>query len=228
MNIQYSAVRLTNVIFWDNSAINNGSEIFYQGGDPIVFYSLIEGCGGSGGGWDSFFGTDGGHNLDDNPLFVNAIGGDLHLTQASPAIDSGDNNAPNLPFFDLDGNARISNGVVDMGAYEFEIDVSGVDNTVGNTIPLIKRLYGAFPNPFNPKTTIKFDLPKSERVSLRIYDVSGRLVRILVNGDLIDAGQQEAVWQGRDEAGRLVSAGVYFYRLEAGQFIDTKRMTLLK
>ena len=104
-------------------------------------------------------------------------------------------------------------------------DGSGVES---EETPSSYALRHNVPNPFNPMTTIEFDLPKSDRVSLRIYDVSGKLVRILLNAELVEAGRREATWRGRDEAGRQVAAGVYFYRFEAGSFSDTKRMTLVK
>ena len=90
------------------------------------------------------------------------------------------------------------------------------------------RLFDAYPNPFNPSTTISYALPEAAKVSLNIYDVSGRLVQRLVNGDVVDAGRQDTVWRGRDENGRQVAAGMYFYRLEAGEFSETKCMTLVK
>jgi 5-methylthioadenosine/S-adenosylhomocysteine deaminase len=85
-----------------------------------------------------------------------------------------------------------------------------------------------YPNPFNPRTTIQYDLPVNARVSLRVYDLSGRLTRTLLDGDEISAGRREVVWDGRDDAGRAMSAGTYFCRLEAGSFKDTIRMTLVK
>ena len=89
-------------------------------------------------------------------------------------------------------------------------------------------LHDAHPNPFNPQTTISFDLPRQTSVSLRVYDVSGRLVNVLLDGDIAAQGRNEVVWRGRDMAGRVVSAGVYFYRLDAGEFSETKRMVLVK
>ncbi len=85
-----------------------------------------------------------------------------------------------------------------------------------------------YPNPFNPSTTICFDLPDPARVDLRVYDVSGRLVRVLLAGEALPAGRHETMWNGRDGAGLAVGAGVYFYRLEAGAFTQTRCMTLLK
>ena len=115
-----------------------------------------------------------------------------------------------------------------MGAYEFESYFSGVDDTVGDTAPRAARLYDATPNPFNPMTTISYDLSEPTKVSLRIYDVSGRLIQTLVNGAVVGAGRREAIWRGCDGSGRQVAAGVYFYRLDAGEFSETKRMTLIK
>ena len=65
-------------------------------------------------------------------------------------------------------------------------------------------------------------------VSLRVYDVSGRLVDVLVDGEIAQPGRNEVVWRGRDELGRQLPAGTYFYRLEAGGYVETKMMTLLK
>ena len=93
---------------------------------------------------------------------------------------------------------------------------------------LREKLEQNHPNPFNPQTTIAFNLPKEMPVSLRVYDVSGRLVDVLLDDRLAQQGRNEVVWRGRDLAGRLLPSGTYFYRLEAGSFGETKRMTLLK
>ncbi len=85
-----------------------------------------------------------------------------------------------------------------------------------------------FPNPFNPSTTIAYELPQGAPVKLGIYDVSGRLVRLLRNGSFENAGRHEATWDGRDGSGRMLSAGVYVYRLEAGSLKETRRMVLVK
>ena len=97
----------------------------------------------------------------------------------------------------------------------------------GEVVPAV-RLQGAFPNPFNPQTTISFELQSEIAVNLRIYDVSGRLVDVLVDGEIAHQGRNEVAWQGRDQSGRQLPSGTYFYRLEAGGYVETKRMTLLK
>jgi len=86
----------------------------------------------------------------------------------------------------------------------------------------------AYPNPFNPQTTIAFDLPGQATVSLRVFDVAGRLVKTLIGGEAYPSGRHETVWNGRDGVGRQMASGTYFYRLEAGEFQETKRMVLIK
>jgi hypothetical protein len=93
--------------------------------------------------------------------------------------------------------------------------------------PLASYLSQNFPNPFNPLTMIRFGLREPGRVSLRIYDTAGRLVRALVE-EPRDAGHYAEEWNGRDNAGHEVASGVYFYRLEAGTFNETKKMILLR
>jgi hypothetical protein len=103
--------------------------------------------------------------------------------------------------------------------------VSPVDETPG---ALVFGLHGAAPNPFNPSTTIAFDLPAAAPVSLTIYDASGRVVRKLLSGGPGLAGRNETVWNGRDDSGRQVSSGVYLYRLETPAHRGQGRMTLVK
>jgi|GEM_PF-6847570 len=90
------------------------------------------------------------------------------------------------------------------------------------------RLLNAYPNPFNPHTTIAFDLPVEQTVSLRVYDVGGRVISTLLDDETAPAGLNKVVWRGRDESGRTVPAGLYFYRLESGSYSETKRVVLLK
>ncbi len=95
-------------------------------------------------------------------------------------------------------------------------------------IPTAFALHPCYPNPFNPATTIRFDLPQSARVELEIYDVGGRLVHRLVASEVFPAGRHEVLWRGQDTDDRPAAAGVYFYRLLAGPYSDTRRMTLVK
>ncbi len=83
------------------------------------------------------------------------------------------------------------------------------------------------PNPFNPATVLSFELPGRSQVNLAVFDLAGRHVITLMRGEQ-EAGQHRVTWNGRNAAGQSVSAGVYFYRLEAGGLQQTRRMTLIK
>jgi hypothetical protein len=84
------------------------------------------------------------------------------------------------------------------------------------------------PNPFNPMTTLAFELPEDAVASLRVFGVDGRLLRTLREKMHLDAGRHELVWNGRDDYGRAVPGGVYLYRLETDRFSEARRMILLK
>ena len=94
-------------------------------------------------------------------------------------------------------------------------------------IPASFRLAQSRPNPFNPSTTIEYDLPRTEQVVICIYDILGREVRTLVNKRQA-RGFYEVVWHGRNQQGQAVGSGVYLYTLTAGDFVRSKKMTLLK
>jgi flagellar hook assembly protein FlgD len=83
------------------------------------------------------------------------------------------------------------------------------------------------PNPFNPSTRISYELPSRDAVSLKVYDVDGRLVRTLVSV-VQGPGSFSVEWTGRNDNGEPVASGVYFYKLQAGSFVDAKKMVFLK
>ncbi len=89
-------------------------------------------------------------------------------------------------------------------------------------------LYPAAPNPFNPRTEISFRLTEPGRISLEIHDLAGRLVRTLISQQDLGMGLHHAEWDGRTDDGRVLASGVYFYRIEAGSFSDSKKMVLLR
>jgi ligand-binding sensor domain-containing protein len=107
-----------------------------------------------------------------------------------------------------------------------------VDPTTGVEIPLDQvagcYLHQCFPNPFNPSTTISYDLHEPARVSLSVFDVSGRLMRRLVAGASMSAGNHQVTWDGMNATGGLAASGVYFYRLDTGSHSETRRMLLVK
>ncbi len=94
-------------------------------------------------------------------------------------------------------------------------------------LPKQFALYQNAPNPFNPTTSIAFDIPNKAVVQLEVYDLLGRKIEMLVNEEM-DAGSYRAIWDGRDESGREVPSGVYFYRIKAGDNVANRRMLLIK
>lgn len=94
-------------------------------------------------------------------------------------------------------------------------------------IPDRYALFQNSPNPFNPVTLIRFDLPENAAVKLAIYNVKGERVRLLVDG-FLQAGRKAARWDGKDDLGRTTASGVYFYRIETEAFVESKKMVLLK
>ena len=94
-------------------------------------------------------------------------------------------------------------------------------------VPKEFALHDNYPNPFNPVTTINYDLPKEGNVRLIIYDIMGREIAVLNNG-FMPAGYHSVKWNARNQFGVEVSAGVYFYQIQAGQFSKTQKMILLK
>ncbi len=104
----------------------------------------------------------------------------------------------------------------------------GIDENIARKVlPLGYKLDQNYPNPFNPTTTINFSIPKAEQVRLVIYDMTGRRVNELVNNRL-NAGDHSYSWNATDMHGKKVASGVYIYRLQAGNVVKIRRMTLLK
>ena len=93
--------------------------------------------------------------------------------------------------------------------------------------PAKYELKNCYPNPFNPVTTLRYDLPEDALVNITIYDMMGRQVKTLIN-DQQTAGYRSAQWNATNNAGSPVSAGIYLYMIQAGEFRQTKKMVLLK
>ena len=89
------------------------------------------------------------------------------------------------------------------------------------------KLINNYPNPFNPVTTLRYDLPENVHVNITIYDMLGRQIKNLIN-QTQDAGYRSVRWNATDDYGKPVSAGIYLYQIQAGEFVQTEKMVLLK
>ncbi len=110
-----------------------------------------------------------------------------------------------------------------------ESDFVGFATSVeeNGTIPTVFNLDQNYPNPFNPTTSISYDLPKNEFVSINVFDLMGREVKTLVNKEQV-AGFRSVKWDATNNLGQPVSAGMYIYTIQAGEFRQTRKMVLLK
>ena len=105
--------------------------------------------------------------------------------------------------------------------------ITGVEDEELAGIPEEFALHQNYPNPFNPETTIQYQLPEPANVLVKIYNLQGQLVRRLINEDK-EAGYHEIVWDARDNEGNSLSSGVYLYRIQAGAFMEVKKLMLLR
>ncbi len=115
----------------------------------------------------------------------------------------------------------------DSALVEVELVAGTVTGAETDATPKIAVLYQNYPNPFNPSTSIEFSLPAREQVSLKVFDVSGRLVRTLVDGPLSN-GPHKYTWDGRNERGSSVASGVYFYVLRSDSIRQSRKAVLLR
>jgi len=111
---------------------------------------------------------------------------------------------------------------------EIEVTPGGV-NIDDNTLHLPKSFYLSqnYPNPFNPETTISFSIPKYSKVEISIYNIKGQKVKTIAKKDF-EKGIHKVIWNGKDIAGKSVSSGIYFYKMETGNFSEIKKAILLK
>ena len=105
--------------------------------------------------------------------------------------------------------------------------LSPLDGDDNSLAPVATSLNGNYPNPFNPETTISFSLKEPAKVAINIYNIQGKLVKTLVNEERT-AGHYTVIWNGKDSNGRNVASGVYYYRMTAGKYSNTRKMIMLK
>ncbi len=188
----------------------------FQGETPLGVGILIT-VNSNGDSVDAYF------NLFQDPLLTSIEPENssfLLLTVESPCIDAG-------------GTNLMETDTSDIGSHPYDPTALGVITEL-NTKPNIYILSPAYPNPFNPNTTINYALKEDVRASLKVYDLLGREVRVLVN-EHQPAAYYSVVWDGRDRSGRPLPSGVYIARLHAtptagvaGDFVAGIKMVLLK
>ncbi|MCS5623052.1 MAG: T9SS type A sorting domain-containing protein, partial [Candidatus Marinimicrobia bacterium] len=108
-----------------------------------------------------------------------------------------------------------------------QIPLPELNTTWDSLLPLEFSLYQNYPNPFNPATIFRYDLPKNTNVKLTIYDLMGKIVKNLVS-DQQNSGYKLIQWNSTNNKDQPVSAGMYFYTIQAGEFRETRKMILLK
>ncbi|MDH3939100.1 MAG: T9SS type A sorting domain-containing protein, partial [candidate division Zixibacteria bacterium] len=116
---------------------------------------------------------------------------------------------------------------IELAPGQYQLSLSRVQISPDPTLPEDYYLGSNYPNPFNPNTSLTFGLPTSGQVTLYVYNVLGQRVKTLVD-EYVVAGHHTVSWSGRDDLGRAVSSGVYFYRLESARFGQTRKMMLVK
>ncbi|HHE46673.1 MAG TPA: T9SS type A sorting domain-containing protein [Bacteroidetes bacterium] len=216
-----SDVVLINTIVW----IENFPEPVYFDPDSdtsgiTVAYSDIE------GGQEGIITNDNGevnwleHNIDDDPLFVNADDGIFYLSPGSPCVDVGtafyvwnNDTLVNYSEDDYMGNAP------DMGVFESEF--TAVED-IDSALPDSYLMLAVFPNPFNSTAGISYSLPAPEQVTVKIFDLSGREVATLIDGKL-EEGNHQVYWNGLN-----TPSGVYVCRMNAGSFTKSIKLALIR
>ncbi|MEC7936009.1 MAG: T9SS type A sorting domain-containing protein, partial [Candidatus Neomarinimicrobiota bacterium] len=107
------------------------------------------------------------------------------------------------------------------------LTVNGMSSENESLLPAEFALHQNYPNPFNPQTRIRYDLPENSMVNITVYDMLGREVKTLVN-QVQNAGFKSIIWDATNDYGKAISAGIYLYQIQAGDYIHTQKMVLLK
>jgi hypothetical protein len=218
-------------------AVDPGQAIFIQDqeSESVIEYCNIWGyMDGTVGG----FGDMGKGCVSKDPLFVDAGGMDYHIKRTSPCVDAGTSDY-DAPLLDYENEARFDEpsmpnkgtgryNYFDIGMDEYDPPFTEV-NDGGNLPQSVSGLVLGqnFPNPFNPVTTIIYSIEKRVKVTLKVYTLTGQVVKTLVD-DILEPGRYSVIWDGSNVSGSDVASGVYIYRLETNNFSITRKMILVK
>jgi hypothetical protein len=225
-------ILINNIIYGNTAPVGHQVSINEDDSDPVFFYCDIQ------GGKQGFGGVGAGpnytgqyvFNIDANPMFVNPSSDDYRLSDSSLCIGAGVDSVevsgvwyyvPRRCFGGIPRPSPIPSRP-DIGACENLRGTPVVGVAAEGVMPAKYLLHQNYPNPFNPSATIKYELLRASQVNLSVFDILGHEVSVLVN-ERRDAGVHEVKF---DASG--LSSGVYFYRLQAGDFTRTKRLLLIQ
>lgn len=204
---------LINNIFWGNTATVAGNEFHHVEGNSVTYCDIQ-------GGWE------GEGNINTDPLFRDPENGDYRLMSTacgdpydSPCIDMGD---PFILDNLLDCDWGLGYERSDMGAYGGQAIPTDIREEHPPSLPIACDLLQNYPNPFNASTTLSYMLPQSGSVTISIYNLLGQRVATIFEGDQ-QAGQHTITWDATD-----FPSGIYFARLEVGEYSKSIKMVLLK
>ena len=135
-------------------------------------------------------------------------------------------------FGEIEWDVSVRDSMVEVtsenGALTLGVNASAAVLSInGELLPEVFSLHQNYPNPFNPVTKLRYDLPENGHVNITIYDMLGREVKTLIN-QAQDAGYRSLIWDATNDYGKPVSAGIYLYQIQAGEYMQTKKMVLLK
>jgi len=208
-----SKPQLANNIIWNNENNFYDPQQIMRCKPYYTIYNDIEG------------GHEGDGNISFDPQFSGTSSNPFNLEIDSPCIDAGVIDIPFIELFpleDIAGNPRIYNDQIDMGAYEWQ------DSAIFNDqLPQSMTKISNYPNPFNPSTTISFDLARSDNISIIIYNLKGQKVKTLLN-EYTESGRHSVLWNGDNEQNRPVASGLYLVQLNSNTISETRKIMMLK
>ena len=208
-----SLVIINNVFAFNTCSTGNGSAVKGWQNDSMYFrwdYNCIY--------ENTIYGFEPGeHDIFEDPMFIDTLNDDFHLLPDSPCIDTGDPDSP------LDPDSTRA----DIGAFFYDQTVN-IDEPSKPTEPYRFQLRQNYPNPFNSQTVISYYLPENEIVSVKIFSITGQLVRNLVSNECQNEGEHKLIWDGRDRNGSSVTTGIYFYQLKIGGYRESKAMIVIR
>jgi hypothetical protein len=181
------------------------------------------GDGWNGYGWEIKLEMDGGKSATDAILAIEGLNSDagsdgsLNLAEINADTQPGWTSGSNTIYFKNDTTAPGSPpaGIGDLDPINIGAPEVGV-------LPAVYALAQSWPNPYRASTTIVFDLPRADRVLLRVFDIKGRLVKTLVNEGM-RSGSYRIAWRGDTDDGRTAAPGIYFYRMETSRYRQTRK-----